>query len=79
MTETKTPPLTETERELLRAMRGKDLGGFKTALWTAIKRADLSNLDRLKKGFPEEVIAYERWIGESGYAESVKSRATTYD
>jgi len=49
------------------------LGGFFTALWDAIRRADGGNLDRLGKGFPEDVEAYRRYSGEAGYWERIRN------
>jgi hypothetical protein len=37
------------------------LGGFYTALWSAIARADEDNLERLSHGFPIEVEGYRSW------------------
>ena len=42
-------------------------GGFETALWDALERADSTNLDALAKGFPEHVTAYRRYASEDGY------------
>ena len=36
-------------------------GGFYTSLWQTIARADNSNLEKLRAGFPEEVAAYLSW------------------
>lgn len=36
-------------------------GDFITALFNAIGKADDGNLDRLAKGFPEEVEAHKTW------------------
>jgi len=36
-------------------------GDFYTALFQAIQQADEDNLERLAKGFPEEVEAYKVW------------------
>ena len=35
------------------------LGGFKMALLSAIREADIQNLENLRKGFPDEV---EGWV-----------------
>lgn len=50
-------------------------GGFFTALATAISRADIVNLARLEKGFPEEVRAYRSFSMVSGWWEEVQKKA----
>ena len=51
-------------------------GGFQTALWKAIERADGDNLYRLGKGFPEEVKAYQNYAhGDGSYWSDLKVRA----
>ena len=50
-------------------------GGFKSTLWDAISKADTGNQQLLAKGFPDEVEAYRRFSGESGYWEDVLLRA----
>ena len=37
-------------------------GGFYLSLMQTIARADQSNREALRRGFPEEVAAYESWI-----------------
>jgi hypothetical protein len=49
----------------------EDHGGFFTALWMAISRADEGNLQRLGIAFPEEVRAYIRFKSEPGYWEHI--------
>jgi hypothetical protein len=67
--------LTTGEAELVHWQYGTSLGHFKDALWDAIKHADLGNLTRLAQGFPEQVTAYQQFIGVSGYWEGVLKRA----
>lgn len=61
-------------------MRGYDLylehqfrhsGSFVALLFQAIEHADEENLDRLAKGFPEEVEAYKTWsrVGQEAFLE----------
>jgi hypothetical protein len=38
-----------------------DYGGYYTALMEAITRADSQNLEKLRKGYPVEVAAIERF------------------
>ena len=51
-------------------------GGFMTALWQAITKADLFNLNLLEKGFPLEVHAYKKFTGiipcEPSFAERIR-------
>lgn len=42
-------------------------GHFFKNLFDAIANADLRNLEKLEKGFPEEVEAYRKFISEEGY------------
>ncbi len=50
------------ERETLIIMwQFRMLGGFKAALFEAIRLADPENLERLARGFPEEVAAFKEW------------------
>jgi len=48
------------------------LGSFKYNLTKTIVCADDENLERLSKGFPEEVEAIKRFRTESGYWSSVQ-------
>lgn len=52
--------LTPVEQEFCLFIMGRT-GGFMTALFTAIAKADSGNLERLRLGFPDEVAAHERW------------------
>ncbi len=49
-------------------------GHFYTKLFAAIAHADGENLERLGKGFPEEVEAYTRYTLETGYWDNLKKR-----
>ena len=55
-----------------------DEGGFKSALWTAITRADTQNLALLKKGFPDEVGGYLKYSHVSGWFDDVRNKAFNY-
>jgi len=52
------PSMTEGELTLL-GWQYHHPGGFYTALWKAISVADMANLERLRKGYPSEVQAYD--------------------
>ena len=54
------PDWTEGEKFIIKWQFGI-LGDFKTALIEACCRADEDNLERLHRGFPEEVEAYLAW------------------
>lgn len=43
-------------------------GNFFKALFDAIKQADIDNLPKIEKGFPEEVDGYRLWIREGVHA-----------
>ncbi len=49
-------------------------GGFKSALWGAIKRADLGNLERLRLGFPLEVEGFIAYSQEPGWWPAVQTK-----
>jgi hypothetical protein len=51
------------------------LGDFKTALITAITRADGRNLERLALGFPDEVEGYSNYIQTPGWWADIKKKA----
>ena len=51
---------TDGEKFILEWKAGT-MGHFRTALAETICRADLSNLSRLHKAFPEEVDAFKAW------------------
>lgn len=49
-------------------------GGFFSALWDAISRADSQNLYHLEKAYPSHVEAYNKFRGESGWWEDLLER-----
>ena len=51
------------------------LGGFSLSLIVAIRRADEHNRERLRRGFPDEVSAYEQFSGSSGWWDQVQAKA----
>ena len=51
---------TASEKELVKWQFGL-LGGFRSALWDALARADDSNLERMARAFPDEVAALSAW------------------
>lgn len=51
------------------------LGGFESALWSAITKADTQNLNALELGFPAEVGGYKKYSHVSGWFEGVQDRA----
>ena len=53
-------PWNDGEKSLIKWQIGQH-GDFKTALWAAISKADLTNLRRLQLGYPEEVAAFIEW------------------
>lgn len=58
--------LNEGERSLVNWQYNM-MGGFESALWDAIKRADEGNLARLALGFPEHVEAYINYASVNGW------------
>ena len=71
---TSTPPaITEGERSLYRH-HYDSLGGFETALWDALERADSTNLDALAKGFPEHVAALRNFRHQHGYWDALRAK-----
>lgn len=48
-------------------------GSFATALTVAISHADDEQLDRLARGYPEEVAAIRRWRTEPGFAADIRA------
>jgi hypothetical protein len=54
------PDWTEAEKGVVK-WQFRLLGGFKTALWDTITKADDDNLESLRRGFPTEVEGYEMW------------------
>lgn len=55
----------------------KEHGGFMSAVWDAICRADEFNLSRLEKGFPLEVAAYKLYMGKAGWWENLLEKLRT--
>ena len=49
-------------------------GGFKSALWDAIKRADIGNLERLREGFPVEVDGFMMFSQQPGWWDEVQRK-----
>lgn len=47
---------------ILEGGRGIPPGSFHTCLINALIRADSTNRERLRKGFPQYVEAYETWL-----------------
>ena len=50
-------------------------GGFRKCLAELMSKSDTSNLNRLAKGYPEEVQAYLNYIGTKGWWADVRERA----
>lgn len=61
------------ERSLYRRQYD-NLGGFETALWDALERADSTNLDALAKGFPEHVAALVAYRHQPGYWDALRAK-----
>ncbi len=61
------------ERSLYRS-HYDSLGGFETALWDALERADSTNLDALAKGFPEHVAALRNFRHQPGYWDALRAK-----
>ena len=51
------------------------LGSFKRSLAESMVAADGMNLNKLAKGFPEEVEAYRNYTDTKGWWEDVQNRA----
>jgi hypothetical protein len=65
--------INDGERSLYRWQRGV-MGGFESALWDVILRADTTNLRRLAQGFPEHVAAYHNFAHKSGWWAALAER-----
>ena len=63
--------MTEAERRLCDWQHGK-AGSFITAVFTVISKADMHNLDRMSKGFPDEVAAYAN-LRYSGWGDNLEA------
>jgi len=68
--------LTAPERAIVEWQYGMS-GDFARTLMDAIARADTTNLNLLRLGFPNEVEGFERFSRESGWWERVQSKAQT--
>jgi hypothetical protein len=68
--------LDETERAVVE-WQYRLCGGFKSALWDAIARADEGNLARLRLGFPHEVDGFLKFSRLPGWWPEVQERART--
>lgn len=55
------------------------LGSFEEALISALSIADTGNLDRLRKGFPEEAEAMHSFHHKSGYFADLEVKAGLLD
>jgi hypothetical protein len=65
--------VTEAEKDLYYWVHDQ-LGSFSTHLFKAIASADTSNLNKLSKGFPDEVQVYKRYANEENYWADLKQR-----
>jgi hypothetical protein len=65
--------INEGERSLYR-WQHDTLGGFESALWDALYRADSGNLARLEAGYPEHVAALRRFRHQGGYWDALRAR-----
>ena len=63
------------EVELIQTQYNGELGDFKSHLWAAIMAADQGNLDRIEKGYPDQVRAYRDYVGKAGYWVDLLTRA----
>ena len=68
------PQLTEGE-EFIVKWQYHLLGDFKTALVTAIALADRGNLEKLRKGFQDEVEGYLNYSRKEGWWQAVQEKA----
>lgn len=64
------PSYSDEEKFIIRWQRRHDLvlSPFEEALIEAILNADENHLDRLAKGYPDEVNGVRRWRSERGFA-----------
>jgi len=65
--------LSDEERFIAKWRLGMQ-GDFKTALITAIMRADMFNMAKLELGFPVEVKAYKKYSTENGWWQKVEEK-----
>lgn len=65
--------LTEGEQSLVK-WQFKEHGGFWTAVWDAISKADGGNLNRMALAFPSHVKAYRNYTSVPGWWEELIAR-----
>jgi hypothetical protein len=63
--------MTEGESKLVVFQMGK-AGGFMTKLFEAMFVADADNMDKMRRGFPEEVEAVRNYKYKAGYWEALQ-------
>lgn len=68
--------MNDGERHLYEWQRGMS-GHFVSALFEACACADNMNLQRLKIGFPKEVLAFYRFSREEGYWQALQEEYQT--
>jgi len=68
-----TDTLTKEERFIF-DWQYRRLGGFKTALINVIKLADQGNRELLRRGFPDEVGAYEKFAHTPDWWDEVEAK-----
>ena len=68
-----TSELNSGERDLYFWQYNK-LGGFMTRIFDAMAVADTVSLNKIGKGFPEQVQAYKDYGNKKGYWQSVTTR-----
>ena len=68
-----TDTLTKEERFIF-DWQYRRLGDFKAALINAIKVADQGNRELLRRGFPDEVGAYEKFAHTPGWWDEVEAK-----
>ena len=73
---TMTDTLTKEERFIF-DWQYRRLGDFKSALVNAIKTADKGNRELLRRGFPDEVGAYEKFAHTPGWWDEVEAKGET--
>jgi hypothetical protein len=68
-------PLNEGERWLYNWQFREPFGHFWTGMTQALEKADLGNLNILRKAFPLHVEALHRFRSEKGYWQSIINKA----
>ena len=66
-------PLTDIEKAVI-GWQYKRHGGFFSALWEAIVKADSGNLVRLYRAFPDQVLGYAAYGHNPGWWEDVENK-----